>query len=85
MNLYEFEGKNIFSKFGIATPRGILLHRDDNVSEKYQELEVEEVVLKAQVLSGKRGKNNGIRFCSSIEEVESAVQDLFNTEIRGQY
>ena len=61
MNLYEFEGKNLFAKHGIATPKGVVVRRGDNFGIKYQELSIKDVVVKAQVLSGKRGKNNGIK------------------------
>lgn len=85
MNLYEFEGKHIFETYGISIPRGFVVRRDDDVVAAYTESGLQEVVVKAQVLSGKRGKNNGIRFCASAEEVRMAVDALFAMEIRGQY
>jgi citryl-CoA synthetase large subunit len=85
MNLYEWEGKNIFKKYGITTPKGVLVRREDNFAQKYQELGIDAVVVKAQVQSGKRGKNNGIRFCNDEEEVVKAITDLFTITIRGQY
>lgn len=85
MNLYEFEGKKIFSQYGIATPEGILLRRGDDPEAVYQALGIKEVVVKAQVLSGKRGKNNGISLCSSAEHVITAATNMFNMQIRGQY
>lgn len=85
MNLYEFEGKNIFKQFGITTPRSVLLRREDDIEKKYNELGIKDVVLKAQVLSGKRGKNNGILFASSANEAKEAVEKIFYSNIRGQY
>lgn len=91
MNLYEFEGKQLFQKHGIAIPKGVVVRREDvangdeAVPRLYDSVGVKDVVVKAQVLSGKRGKNNGIRFCSSLEQVKSAVSDLFAMNIRGQY
>ncbi|MFA6424101.1 MAG: ATP-grasp domain-containing protein [Candidatus Magasanikbacteria bacterium] len=85
MNLYEFEGKNIFSKFGITVPKSVLLRREDNVIEKYNQLGIAGVVLKAQVLSGKRGKNNGILFAVSPAEAKQAAEKIFASNIRGQY
>lgn len=84
MNLYEFEGKQLFAKHGIATPRGVVVRRGDDIATAYASLGVVDVVVKAQVLSGKRGKNNGIRFCSAVESVAEAVSDLFNIQIRDQ-
>ena len=85
MNLYEFEGKQFFSKHNITIPKGVTVRRGDDIVAAYNQLGLTDVVVKAQVLSGKRGKNNGIRFCNSAQEVEEAVNDLFNMDIRGQY
>ena len=85
MNLYEFEGKNIFNQFGITIPKSVLLRREDGVEKKYNELGIKDVVLKAQVLSGKRGKNNGVLFCSSADEAKVAAEKIFASNIRGQY
>lgn len=83
MNLYEFEGKALFSKHGLTIPRGVVVRPGENYAEKYQQLGIVEVVVKAQILSGKRGKNNGIKFCSSAEEVVVACTELFANQIKG--
>ncbi len=85
MNLYEFEGKQLFKKHGIMIPGGVTIKRGEPIPNVLQDQGVADVVVKAQVLSGKRGKNGGITFCSSQEEVEAAVANLFTMEIRGQY
>lgn len=85
MNLYEFEGKHMFEKSGIAIPKGINVKPDSDFSDVYNDLGTSDVVVKAQVLSGKRGKNNAIRFCSSSQEVEDAITDLFAMQVKGQH
>ncbi len=93
MNLYEFEGKNIFEKYGINIPRGVVVHRTDDDSmnsqniygDVYNNLGIKDVVVKAQVLSGKRGKGGGIRFCSTAEEVQKACEEIFAMDVQGQY
>ncbi len=85
MNLYEFEGKEFFHEYGIKIPKGVTLVKGQDYAKVYQELGIAEVVVKAQVLSGKRGKNNAIRFCSSAEEVSQACSELFEMEVRGQH
>ena len=80
MNLYEFEGKNIFAKYGIRIPRSVLIRRGDDVTRAYTALGIWKVVLKAQILSGKRGKNQGILFCSSPEETEKACKDIYKVQ-----
>lgn len=85
MNLYEYEGKNLFEKYDINTPEGVTINREDNVQKAYNKIDASEVVAKAQVLSGKRGKNGGIKFCSNSKEVKQAVKDLFSMKINDQY
>ncbi len=85
MNLYEFEGKNIFEKYGIKIPRGIVVRRGENFAAAYTNLALADVVVKAQVLSGKRGKGGGIKFCSNAEEVQKACEEIFEMNLRGQY
>lgn len=85
MNLYEFEGKHFFEESGITVPKGITVSRGMDYVAAYRNLGLDEVVIKAQVLSGKRGKNNGIRFCSSVGEVNRACSELFDSQIKGQY
>ncbi|MEK7131470.1 MAG: ATP-grasp domain-containing protein [Patescibacteria group bacterium] len=85
MNLYEFEGKNLFAKHGIAIPKGVVVWRGEDFIKAYNNLSIKDVVVKALMLSGKRGKNNGIRFCSSADEAENACAELFNINILGQY
>jgi succinyl-CoA synthetase beta subunit len=85
MNLYEFEGKNLLEKYGIKIPKGTIVRRGDNIAEAYSSLGIADVVVKAQVLSGKRGKNKGIEFCSNVSEVEKACARIFASEILGQY
>lgn len=83
MNLYEFEGKELFKKHGLTVPCGVFVRPGDDSAQKYAELGIQEVVVKAQILSGKRGKNNGIKFCSSADEVVAACAELFANEIKG--
>ena len=85
MNLYEFEGKQLLAKYGLRIPKGVVVRRGEDAIFAYENLGVADVVVKAQVLSGKRGKNNGIIFCSNSEEVKKAVDELFQKNIRGQY
>lgn len=75
----------MFAKYGIAVPKGVVVRRGDDAATAYKNLGVVDVVVKAQVLSGKRGKNNGIEFCSNATEVIAACERIFAMEIKGQY
>src|SRR3989344_2809390 len=85
MNLYEFEGKNLFAKYGIKTPRGVVIYPGEDFVTAYNNLGILDVVVKAQVLSGRRGKSGGVKFCSNSKEVTKSYEIIFNMKIRGQY
>lgn len=85
MNLYEFEGKQLFEKHGIKTPRGFVVRRGEEYKKMYEDFGVQDVVIKAQVLSGKRGKGGGIKFASNAEEVQKACEEIFAMNLRGQF
>lgn len=75
MKLTEYEGKAIFSKYGIKIPKGIVIH-----SPKDMKLfPGDEFVVKAQVLVGSRKKKGLIRSAKK-SEVEKTCRELFNSK-----
>ncbi|MCA9374319.1 ADP-forming succinate--CoA ligase subunit beta [Candidatus Peregrinibacteria bacterium] len=76
MFLKEFEGRELFRKYGVPVARGVLVQREDDIDEKVAEFLEEtganEVVVKAQLLSGKRGKRGGIVFANRDEAGQKA-------------
>lgn len=83
MNLFEFEGKNLFEKHSIRVPRRALVRALHDVESAYVSIGVSDVVVKAQILAGKRGKSGGVKFCATLEEVRAAVESLLGTTLRG--
>lgn len=81
MNLLEYESKRIFQDYGIPVPMGRVAHSPEEAGEIAEELG--EVVLKAQVEAGGRGKAGGIKFASSPEEAVRIAGELLASEIRG--
>ncbi|MEM1540082.1 MAG: ADP-forming succinate--CoA ligase subunit beta [Candidatus Bathyarchaeia archaeon] len=82
MKLLEYEAKGILAKYGIPTPRGGLAANVKEAREITQTLKPPFVV-KAQVPVAGRGKAGGILFAESVDDVEKAVNKLFNTQVRG--
>ncbi len=81
MNLLEYKSKEIFASFGIPVPRGKVAEKPEEASKIAEEFG--EVVLKAQVGVGGRGKAGGVKFASSPEEAEAKARELFSMEIKG--
>jgi len=79
MDFYEIEGKKVFQRFGIPTENCQLVTDETDLSAVALPC-----VVKAQVLSGKRGKNGGIQFPKTEAELRAAVEHIRGMEIRGK-
>lgn len=80
MKLYEYEAKKILKENTIPVPMGVVLGQYEGVNKFY--FPSKSVVLKAQVLTGGRGKAGGIRFANSMEEVQDVFQKLLSIKIK---
>lgn len=81
MKMYEYMGKDLFAKYGIPVPRGRVAKSPEEASQITGE--IGDVVIKSQILSGKRGKAGGIKFTKDPQEAENFARDLLGSELRG--
>ncbi len=82
MDLYEYQGKQYFARFGIpSSPGGIA----DTVEEAAEQAEQAgyPVVVKAQVKVGGRGKAGGIRLAGNPGDVRQAADAILGMDIKG--
>ncbi|MDO8473971.1 MAG: ATP citrate lyase citrate-binding domain-containing protein [bacterium] len=78
MKLFEYQGKDLFKKYGIQVPHSVLLDKPmEGISLGFP------VVAKSQVLSGDRKKKGGIRIIETKEQLPGELNTLFKTEIDG--
>ena len=82
MRLHEFEGKALFAEHGLAVPRGEAVDDPDEAARVAAELGGE-VVVKAQVLVGGRGKAGGIRMAADAAGASTAARELLAASIKG--
>ena len=82
MDLYEHQGKELFARFGIPVSDGRVATSPDEASDAAQELGGE-VVVKAQVLTGGRGKAGGIKLAASPEEAKEHAAAIIDMDING--
>ncbi len=79
MILYEFEGKELLKKAGVNVPKSQLVD-----SPKQKITLTPPLVLKAQVLSGKRAKAGGVVKVNQGDDLETSLGMLFKREINGE-
>src|SRR5687767_4559238 len=63
VKLYEYQGRQVFERLGIPTPKGVVVGSMEELEKVRHELTYP-LVVKAQVLVGGRGKAGGIQFAS---------------------
>jgi len=80
MKLFEHEAKEIFRAFGMPTPPGGVARTPEEAKKRAAEVG-KPVVVKAQVLSGKRGKAGGVKFADTPEEAEKHAKDILAMRI----
>ena len=82
MDLYEYQGKELFKRFGIPVSDGRLATTPDEARAAAEELGGQ-VVVKAQVLTGGRGKAGGIKLADSPQEAAEHAQAILGMDING--
>ena len=82
MDLYEYQGKELFRRFGIPVSDGRLATTPEEARVAAQELGGQ-VVVKAQVLTGGRGKAGGIKLADGPDEAEQHALAILGLDING--
>ena len=70
MNIHEYQAKNLLKEFGAPTPKGIVILKIDEVEKKIKALNSQNLVVKAQIHAGGRGKAGGIKIVKSKDELQ---------------
>jgi succinyl-CoA synthetase beta subunit len=82
VDLYEYQGKELFARFGIPVSDGRFAASPEEARRAAAELGGK-VVVKAQVLTGGRGKAGGIKLADTAEEAEARASEILGLDIRG--
>ena len=83
MKVHEYQAKEIFSQYGIPVERHVLCNTPDEAVKAFRQLEVDKVVVKAQVLTGGRGKAGGIKLADNEELVRQHAREILKMTIKG--
>ncbi len=78
MKLFEYRGKELFDKYGIAVPNGRLVKDEKDFSGLNFPF-----VLKAQVPIGGRGKAGGIKSAENLNEAKENFSKIMGMDIKG--
>src|SRR5581483_4099612 len=82
VDLYEYQGKELFRRFGIPVSEGRLATTPEEARAAAEELGGP-IVVKAQVLTGGRGKAGGVKLANGPDEAEARAREILGLDIRG--
>ena len=81
MKIHEYQGKEIFRKFGLPTPRGVPVFSVDEAVEAAKKLGGKVWVVKAQIHAGGRGKGGGVKVAKSLDEVRNLSKKILGMNL----
>jgi len=81
MKIHEYQGKEIFRRYGVPTPRGIACYSVDEALAAAKKLGGKVWVVKAQIHAGGRGKGGGVKVAKSLEEVRTRAQQILGMQL----
>ncbi len=83
MNIHEYQARELFEKFGVATSRGFVAATPEDALAAARELGTSKIVVKAQIHAGGRGKGTftngfkgGVHMCATPEEARDIAAKM---------
>jgi succinyl-CoA synthetase beta subunit len=84
VDLFEYQGKQYFARFGISVSDGDIAETVDEAVAVAEKVGYP-VVIKAQVQVGGRGKAGGVKLASNVDEVRLHAGNIIGMDIKGHY
>jgi succinyl-CoA synthetase beta subunit len=81
MKIHEYQGKELFRKYGVVTPRGFPCFTVDEAVEAAQRLGGKVWVVKAQIHAGGRGKGGGVKVAKTLDEVRTHAKRILGMQL----
>jgi succinyl-CoA synthetase beta subunit len=82
LNIHEYQAKEFFRRFGLPVPPGRVATSPSEAVTHARECGLPAMV-KAQVLTGGRGKAGGVKFCQTEAEVQKQAAAILGLDIKG--
>ncbi|MGA7922788.1 MAG: ATP-grasp domain-containing protein, partial [Thermoplasmata archaeon] len=85
VKLPEWRGKELFRRYGVPLPQGVVARSPEEAAEAVRSGQVPlPCVVKAQVLAGARMKGGAVRFANTPEETAEATRAILALEFKGE-
>ena len=77
MNIHEHQAKDLLREFGAPVPKGVVIYNIKEISQKIKTLRTSNLVVKAQIHAGGRGKAGGIKLVKNNEDLIKETSNMF--------
>jgi succinyl-CoA synthetase beta subunit len=83
VDLYEYQARDLFEAYGVPVLRGITATTPAKAKQAAATIGSPVVVVKAQVMTGGRGKAGGVKVATSPDEAEARAAEILGLDIKG--
>ena len=76
MNIHEHQAKSLLRQYGAPVSNGIVIYSIKDIKKKITVLKKKELVLKAQIHAGGRGKAGGVKLVKNLANLELEAKKM---------
>ena len=81
MKIHEYQGKDVFRRFGMPVPRSVAVFNVEEAVDAARQLGGSMWVVKAQIHAGGRGKGGGVKVARSLDEVKARASEILGMQL----
>ena len=81
MKIHEYQCKELFRNAGVPVPDGYPAFNINETMESYKKLGKKQVVIKAQIHAGGRGKGGGVKIANDSQEVKTYADNILGMDL----
>ena len=85
MKIHEYQGKKIFSDYGMPVQDGYVFEKiedaEKTIKRVQKDFNTQDVVVKAQIHAGGRGKGGGVKYSSNFEDALENAKNIFGMNL----
>ena len=85
MKIHEYQGKKIFSDYGMPVQDGYIFEKledaESTIKRVQKDFNTQDVVVKAQIHAGGRGKGGGVKYSPNFEEALENAKNIFGMNL----
>lgn len=86
MNLHEYQGKELLSRYGVKIQRGIVAQNVEEAVDAYHKITAQSgspiAIVKAQLHAGGRGKGGGVKVAKNLEDLKLHASNIIGMMLK---